>query len=309
MLAGLQSWLQETEGKKKQILNITTAAETGKSTISITTAEHLLYIAKTTEEADQAFSLSFSLEKDAWRHRPRMYNRDNENWDPLPLGLGAHQRPCIRPELCNSVASAGHSPQVICERCPVLSECTESGYLSQERIERNKQQVFYSWDEAFFSDVVHRERVKNLADGSKLLVCDEAVPSRLPMERRLSLSELAVLAERWRLIEPMELYQFLAELIGELAKAVTPADFYKAIFPVHHLTEDTIKNWDALLGTLPIACVLVGAGVASVEWEEKRKQVDALDVFDSETPLTSDYSPVWRMSLTQRKPIVLPDER
>lgn len=282
---GLENWLTRTEGETGQILNITTAAGTGKTTVSISTAENLLYIAKTTEEADQAFSVSSEMEKDAWRHHPRRFNRDSEDWDTLPVGLGTHQRPCIQPELCNAIASAGHSPQVICDRCPVLSECTESGYLSQEQIERNSQQVFYSWDEAFFSDVVYRDRVKRLCDGAKLLVCDEAVPSRLPMERKLSISELAALADRWLFPEQMELYQFLSHLTGELAKAVSPSDFQKAILLVNELTEDTVIAWDALLGTLPIACVLEGDGIASVEWDIKNKQVDALLVFDSKTPV------------------------
>ena len=290
---GLQHWLDETDGETHQILNITTAAGTGKSTASIITAENLLYIAKTTEEADQAFLLSTEKEKDAWRHRPRMFNREMENWETLPVGLGALQRPCIQPELCNAVAAAGHSPQVICDRCPARSICTESGYLAQEQIERNKQQVFYAWDEAFFSDRVHRERVKRLIDGSKLLVCDEALPSRLPMQRRLSLSELAHLAELWRFPEQMDLYDFLSHLTGELAKAVTAADFYKAISPVDQLTAEKLNEWDALLGTLPLACVLEGDGLASVEWEGTAKQVDALQVFDSQTPVEK-YRLYWQ---------------
>lgn len=219
---GLDKWIQETEGKENKLLNITTAAGTGKSTIIITTAEKLLYVAKTTEEADQAFSISeHETERTRWRHRPRLFNRDRVDWETLPLGLGENERPCIQPEICNDLAAAGHSTKVVCETCPERKLCKDAAYLSQEGIEQVSEQVFYAEGEAFLSDWIYRERVKRLTDDGKLLALDEGVPSRLPMERKISLSNLAELAERFRLPERLAFSEMLKQLTASLATATT----------------------------------------------------------------------------------------
>ena len=283
---GLENWLSETEGQTGQVLNVTTAAGTGKSTTVITTASHLLHIAKTTEEADQAFSIADGLGNLAHRHRPRLYNRGHENWDTLPIGLGENERPCAFPEVCNDLAAAGHSTQVKCHGCEWRVVCESDGYLSQEKIERSLDQVFYSWDEALFSDRIHRERVQRLTEDGKLLVCDEAVPSNLPMSRWLSISELAVLIERWRFIEQSDLYLFLKKLNGDLANATTSESFFDAILPVANLPDDSFQKWNSLLGLLPIAVILEDDGVASVEWDSKvSRRVDATKIFDDDTPI------------------------
>ena len=284
---GLEKWISETEGQTGQVLNITTAAGTGKSTTAITTASHLLHIAKTTEEADQAFSIANGLGNMAHRHRPRMFNRGHENWDTLPIGLGEHERPCVYPEVCNDLATAGHSTQVKCDGCEWRGVCESDGYLSQEKLERSHDQVFYSWDEALFSDRIHRERVQRLTDGGKLLVCDEAVPSNLPMSRCLSISELAVLSERWRLFsEQSDLYFFLKKLNSDLANATNSESFFDAVLPVANLPDDKIQKWNTLLGLLPVACILEDAGVASVEWDSTvTRRVDATKIFDEDTPI------------------------
>ena len=283
---GLEKWLSETEGQTAQVLNITTAAGTGKSTTAITTASHLLHIAKTTEEADQAFSIADGLGNLAHRHRSRLYNRGHENWDTLPIGLGEHERPCAFPEICNDLAVAGHSTQVKCDGCEWRVVCESDGYLSQEKLERRQDQVFYSWDEALFSDRVHRERVQRLTEGGKLLVCDEAVPSNLPMSRCLSISELAELIERWRFIEQSDLYLFFQKLNGDLANATTSESFFDAILPVANLPDESFQKWNTLLGLFPVACILEADGIASVEWDSKvSRRVDATKIFDEDTPI------------------------
>lgn len=143
--------------------------------------------------------------------------------------------------------------------------------------------MFYAWDESLFSDRVHQERVQRLTEGGKLLVCDEASPSNLPMSRWFFISELAVLLERWRLIEQRYLYLFLKKLNGELANATTSADFFDAVLPVANLPEDRFQEWNTLLGLLPIACILKDDGIAGVEWDSKvTREVEAPRVFDRE---------------------------
>ena len=215
-----------------------------------------------------------------------MFNRGHENWDTLPIGLGEHERPCVYPEVCNDLAAAGHSTQVKCDGCEWRGVCESDGYLSQEKLERSHDQVFYSWDEALFSDRIHRERVQRLTDGGKLLVCDEAVPSNLPMSRRLSISELAVLKERWRFLEQFDLFLFLKTLNSELANATTSESFFDAVLRVANLPDARFEEWNTLLGLLPIACVLEDDGIASVEWDSTvTRRVDATQIFDDETPI------------------------
>ena len=252
----LETWLTDTEEQTHQILNITTAAGTGKSTIAITTPEELLYIAKTSEEADQGFDLASQRELDAWRHRPRMFNRESEHWETLTLGLKSICRPCVYPERCNEIAARGHSPRVFCvHRCELFSECTEVGYLSQEKVEPNKQAVFYAWDEAFFSDRVHQGRVSRILGKEKLLVLDEGVPSNLPQQRSVSVTELAELAERHR-YPNSPTYPFLKSLTEAVALATDARSFYRAVAQeVEALDVAEILLLDRELAAIPVTCV------------------------------------------------------
>ena len=259
--AKLREWEANTRVSEKQhLLNVTTAAGTRKTTVTVHQFDTLLYIAKTKEEADQAFSIADSLERDAWRHRPRMYNRDEEKWNLLPLGLGINERPCIHPETCNILAQGNNTPVVdFCqERCEVYDRCRQKGFLSQTGIERKKQSVFLSWNEAFFSDEQCRSRVKLILNKEKMLVLDEADPAGLPQHRQLDLNELPTHLENWRLPDPeaIQIYLFLKKLIQELSTAKEPEQIRNAIAAsVKNLTVEQIHTFDSMLSKIPLGVV------------------------------------------------------
>ena len=259
--AKLCEWEKRTRNSKKQhLLNITTAAGTRKTTVSVHHFDMLLYIAKTKEEADQAFSIADRLQRDAWRHRPRMYNRDNDAWHLLPLGLASNQRPCIYPETCDTLAQRGHAPAIaFCqERCEVYSSCREKGFLAQTEIERKKQSVFLSWNEAFFSDEQFRSRVKRILNKEKMLILDEANPAGLPQHRFIDHNELLTLKEAWRLPDPkaVPIFTFLETLIHTLSNAKEPEQIRDAIREcVKDVTDDEIQKIDDALSKIPLGVV------------------------------------------------------
>lgn len=244
----------------KHIINVTSAAGTGKTTIIITTYDNLLFITKTKEEADQAFSIADSHEKDAWRHRPRMHNREEKNWEQMPLGLAENQRPCMYPEICNNLILRGHDivPSFCAPFCEHYTECRARGFLKQYEIEPAKQQVFMSWTDMVFSDVRFESRVKDLLDGEKLLVLDEANPTHLPQKREIVTKDLLDILESWRLPTPeaYELFVFLNMLIQELSTAKKPeqirAAFKKSL---KVLTDDEIQQMDNALAKVPVGLV------------------------------------------------------
>ena len=88
-------WLLDTKDRKSPELLILggCCGGQGKTTVAITTADHLLYISKTTEEADQVFQTLLDAGEDAIRHRPRLFNRDHPDWNTLPLGLTEKRSP------------------------------------------------------------------------------------------------------------------------------------------------------------------------------------------------------------------------
>lgn len=258
----LINWEQRTRNSDKQhLLNITTAAGTRKTTVTVQHFDRLLYIAKTVEEADQAFMIADALERDVWRHRPRMYKRDHEKWNMLPLGLGHDERPCIHPETCNTLAERGYAPVTsFCrERCEVYARCQDVGFLAQTDIERNKRSVFLSWNEAFFSDEQFRSRVHLILNKEKMLVLDEADPAGLPQHRQFDVDELRKkFLEAWRLPNPKaaEVYTFLKTLIETLSTAEEPEQIRDAITScVSHLTDTQIKTLDKLLSKIPLGVI------------------------------------------------------
>ena len=260
--AKLREWEANTRGSGKQhLLNITTAAGTRKTTVTVHHFDTLLYIAKTKEEADQAFSIADSLERDAWRHRPRMYNRDQENWDILPLGLGTSERPCIHPETCNMLAQRGNPPvPSFCkERCEVYEICRAHGFLSQIETERKKESVFLAWDEAFFSDAQFLSQVEYILNKEKMLVLDEADPAGLPQHRQISEDELRQIIEGWRLLpdeRAINICLFLKNLLEKLSTAAEPEQIRDAIkASVKHLTDDDVSNFDNMLSKIPLGVI------------------------------------------------------
>ena len=276
--ARILEWEKNTRNSGKQhLLNITTAAGTRKTTVSVEHFETLLYIAKTKEEADQAFSIADRLQREAWRHRPRMYNRDNDAWHLLPLGLASNQRPCIHPETCDTLAQRGHAPAIaFCqERCEVYSSCRQKGFLSQTEIERKKKSVFLSWNEAFFSDEHFKSRVKLVLNKEKMLVLDEANPAGLPQHRQLDLNELLTLLEAWRLPDPkvVPIFLFLENLIQTLSIAKKPEQIRDAIHEcIKDVPDDQIQEIDDALSKIPLGVV----------WNKSEQGLEAILLYGNE---------------------------
>ena len=216
----LTEWLEGTQQKQgKHLLVLGSAAGTGKTTVAITTAETLLYISKTTEEADQVFQTLHAAEADVHRHRPRLFNHNREDWRTLPLGLTPNDRPCIQPELCNLYAKRGHPTHEVCVRCPVYSACQEDGYLSQDALEKNAMKVVYAWDEAVACDAVHKDRVKRICSKDDILIVDEVNPANLSQDRMVTREMLFDLTERFRDPNTAVEYHILKGLLDAISTA------------------------------------------------------------------------------------------
>ena len=237
-LNAVAKWLKETEKKKgKHLLILGSAAGAGKTTATITTAAQLLYIAKTTEEADEVYAELERQEEDVYRHRPRMFNRyhkdidGNDDWHTLPLGLGDDERPCIEPEACDLHAERQGTPNAICQRCPLRNECEESGYLSQAEIERNTSKVVYAWSEVMACDETFAERVKRICTAGDIFIVDEVNPLSLTQHRSLDRDTLYDLTERFR--QPHErtasIFLTLKALLDHISTAETPETFIEGV--------------------------------------------------------------------------------
>ena len=253
----LTQWIQDTEEVKgKHLLILGSAAGTGKTTAAVTTADGLLYIAKTTEEADNVFDLLNEREEDVIRHRSRMFNRDHENWNTLPLGLGANERPCIKPELCNLHAQRLGTPNAICQPCPLYAECKASGYLSQAERERNASKVVCSWNEEFACDEIFAGRVKRICTKDKILAVDEVNPLGLTQKRYLDRDMLFDLAERFRHPheKTLEIYKTLKSLLDLIATTETSELFIEGIRKVIDGIDD-ISETDEKIEKYPIGVV------------------------------------------------------
>jgi len=259
--ADLLKWIEKTEDTETQeILNVTIAAGVGKTTTSVKSIENILYIAPTKDLADQAFSIADDLERDCWRHRPRMHNRDRDEWDTMPLGLEADERPCVYPEICNDLAMRGYDsvPNFCAEKCEWYAECALSGYLKQVEIEKNKQSVFIAYDECYFSDVRFKSRVEKIINDSKILVCDEPTPHGLTQQREIDLDELLTTFDVWRIPneKTIDVAFFLKTLLEKLSTAKEPDQIRHAIkISIQHLNAEDIDRLDDALSKIPVGIV------------------------------------------------------
>ena len=260
-------WLQDTGNKKgKQLLILGSAAGTGKTTATITTAEKLLYIAKTTDEADEVFAELDRQEQDVIRHRPRMFNlyhKDldgNDDWHTLPIGLGDHDRSCINPEPCDLHAERQGTPNAICQRCPFYTECTETGYLSQVVKERNTSKVVYAWSEVMACDEIFAERVKRICTAGDILIVDEVNPLFLTQKRTFDRDTLYDLTERFR--QPHEptasIFSRLKALLDHISTAETPETFIEGVKPWIDSIEN-ITELDKTLEKYPLGFLIENA--------------------------------------------------
>lgn len=256
--SSIEEWIEDTENAEEQhILNVTYGAGVGKTTITVETIETLLYIAPTKDLADQAYSIAYALGREAWRHRPRMYNRDHENWETLPLGLNPSERPCIHPETCNNLALRGYDPvpNFCAERCEFYSDCREKAFLKQPEIEKRKQSVFLSYDECYFSDVRFKSRIQLILNNEKILVADEPTPDGLTQKQEIIIDDLRTAFNAWRFLDA-DVGFFLKELIENLSTAKEPGHIREAIEKsIRIFNDEDIKTLDDALSNIPVGVV------------------------------------------------------
>ena len=275
ILKALVGWIQETARRKgKHLLILGSAAGTGKTTTVIFTVDGLLYIAKTTEEADKIFEELDKKEEDAIRHRPRLFNRGHKNidgnndWETLPLGLGEHERPCIQPELCNLHAERIGTTNYICKQCPLSAECKADGYLSQADKERDTKKVIYAWDEIMACDERSAERVKRICTKDDILILDEVNPLALTQARHLNRDTLLDLTERFRQPdeETADTFKTLEKLCDLISTAKTPETFIAGVKEWIDSIED-INALDDKLEKYPVG-VVISKTPATAEHEQ-----------------------------------------
>ena len=307
----LVQWLLDTKDSKSPELLILGAAGTGKTTVAITTADHLFYISKTVEEADQVFQTLLDAGEDALRHRPRLFNRDHPDWNTLPLGLTENDRPCIAPELCNVYAERGHATHDVCQRCLLFSECQETGYLSQDVKERNAKKVVYAWDEAVACDMIHTERVKRICTKEDILIVDEVNPANLTQHRRVTREMLYDLKERFRVHQKtVPALNILTSLLDLISTAEDDKAFMEGLKAYIEAIDD-VEALDDILEKYPVGYVFRKAEenrfsyrfVATLHYRGKEVSVPvvshetALDTpvfeIEAETPITVDK---WQLS-------------
>ena len=259
----LADWEKRTRNSDIQhILNVTLATGTGKTTIAVMVFERLLYIAKTVEEADQAYRIADELRRNAHRHKTRMWNRNHEDWETLPLGIEDNCRACIHPDTCNTLAQRGRSPthEFCLPYCPMLQECKQYGFLCQSAIEANSDSVFYSWEELLFSDVRFQSYVAHILSEGKMLALDEANALKLLQERLFDENELRETLMAWNNVtqvpECRDLYDLLTILLQNLSTASEPEAIAKAIKKtVRLLNDEKIAEIDKLMEKIPIGVV------------------------------------------------------
>ena len=261
----LENWLHDTEDTKgKHLLILGSAAGTGKTTAGVTTAETLLYVAKTTEEADNVFEFLQSRGEDVIRHRPRMFNRghkdfDNQpDWETLPLGIGENKRPCIHPEVCNTLAESGHATTVFCVKCPVYAECQENGYLSQAKKERNTSKVIYAWKEVTACDETYKGLVKRICTADDILIVDEVNPLELTQARQLDRDTLFDLTERFQHnhASTRDVFKTLETLRDLLSTAPDSETFINGLEQWIDSMENDIKGLDEKIENYPVGIVI-----------------------------------------------------
>lgn len=312
----LENWLEGTEDENgKHLLILGSAAGTAKTTLTVTTPEAVLYIAKTTEEADKVFEKLDAEEEDVIRHRPRMFNQGHKDlknvpdWKTLPLGLGENERPCIHPESCNLLAERGHAPTLFCvTACPVYEKCLNMGYLSQVAKEQKTLKVIYAWNEVIACDETHNALVKRICAAEDILIVDEVNPLGLTQARKLNRDTLYDLTERFR--HPYEntvsIYEELKELLDIISIAETPESFIQG---VHEWIENVkdLEGLDKKINSYPVGIVISKTPAhrtheqsfeASITYQNKDVTVPVVD-FDTaddtpalhvapETPIKTD---------------------
>ena len=263
----LKQWLEDTKKKRgKHLLILGSAAGTGKTTVTITTADAFTYIAKTTEEANSVHAILDAREEDCHRHRSRLYNRDHPEWETLPLGLGENERPCIKPELCNLHAERLGTPNAICSRCPALLICQESAYKYQHTLEQNTSKVIYAETESYTCDEIYKARVKRIIRKGDILIVDEVNPLALTQHRVIHREMLYDLVERFKMPGTSEAYETLKALLDLTSTAETPETFIAGLRTWLEGIAD-VEALDEKMERYPVGVVFSKAGTAAAHNE------------------------------------------
>ena len=233
-----------------------------------------------------------------------------EDWHQLPLGLTEHDRPCIEPERCNLYADRGHPTHEICRRCPLFSECQETGYLSQDAKEQNAKKVVYAWDEAFACDSIHTERVKRICTKEEILIVDEVNPANLTQHRIVTREMLYDLTERFRDGNTATEFKTLKALLDLISTAADAKAFMEGLKAEIEAIDD-VEALDGKLEKYPVGYVFSKAEenrfayrfVATLHYRGKEVTVPvvsretALDTpvfeIEADTPITVDK---WQLS-------------
>ena len=211
-------WLQDTEKTKDtHLLILTRAAGTGKTTACVIHADRLLYIAKTTGEADTVFAAMIERGDDVVRHVPRLFNRDRDDWETLPIGIGDNERPCVSPDLCNLCIERIGTPEPVCARCPAFEICRSDGYRSQAKIENHAAKVVYAWGESVACDAMLRGHVKRLCKKDAVLIIDEVNPLALHQHRSITRNQIFDLLQRFHFPETADIFLALQGLHNRFA--------------------------------------------------------------------------------------------
>ena len=300
----LIQWIESTEeAKGEHMLILGAAAGTGKTTAGITTLKRLIYVGKTSEEADKVFEELNEKEEDVIRHRSRMYNYNHPDWETLPLGLGENDRPCIEPILCDEHSKRLGSPDAVCIRCPLYIECKVSGYRSQVEKELNTSIVVYAWNETFICDSNLESRLKRICTKDKVFMLDEANPLGFTQLRKMNRDMVYDLAERFRhaLGTDHEIYQTLKALLDLISTTEEPSDFINGLSDWID-TIDDIETLDDKISKFPVSIVFSKSPenathnrlfVATITYKDKEVTVPVVDFETGEnTPVFFTEKPI-----------------
>lgn len=289
------AWEQKTRDTDTQhLLNIITPAQTGKTTVTIATVEKLTYITQTQKKAVEAHDEAIRNDKNSYLHKSRMWNRDDPNWETLPFGTDIGCRPCIHPEICNSIASKGFSPvEEFCRvRCDKHVLCKKEGYLSQLARETHRDHVYFWRDEAFFADEIYRSHVQTvMGDKDCILAIDEPNPADLTQQRIINLDALRQTFNNIKYSPDWsDIATFLKSLLENLSTVDTPEDICNALSEaIKTLSETDIKQFDEKLSGIPVSFVWqreqTGKLFAEVIYNDKSRLCKVVDD-DDDTPGT-----------------------
>lgn len=197
----------------------------------------LLQTSPTSELAVELESRMAGRGIDVFRYRGLMYHwQDGED---VHLRF-PHDAPCIQAARCESYRQkGGNFYQVICPGCPVIDECTETGYRSQQNQAAMAAAVLMPIPDAF-TNPTYRGHIKfyldSYMDTERLCIVDEADVFKLFVECTLTNQHLKAVMEMW---DGHVVAEFAETLLTLLEVKNEP---YKIGAVLEALTETEIKT-------------------------------------------------------------------